>query len=157
MSLWLLPRELAIEELTGVILIWVPSILASFVFAARPSDSKILLPLSILVYATGSFLNTYSEYERKIWKQKPSSKGRCYMNGLFSLSRNINYFGDTFLFAGWALATASWVNIWVPLVMGSSFYFYHIPDKETYLAKRYAAEWPTYVEKTPCTFIPWVC
>lgn len=157
MSCWLLQRELAIEEMTFVILVWVPAILASFVFAARPTDSKIILILSLILYLTGSYLNSYSEYERKIWKQRPSSKGRAYMDGLFSLSRNINYFGDTMLFGGWALATASWINVWVPLLMGSTFWFYHIPDKEKYLAEKYARDWPTYVEKTPYAFIPWVC
>mmetsp|Transcript_22235 Transcript_22235/g.35828 ORF Transcript_22235/g.35828 Transcript_22235/m.35828 type:complete len:243 (+) Transcript_22235:149-877(+) len=156
MSLWLLKRELAVEELTLVILIWIPAILSSFVFSLNETNSKLVLVLSLAIYLFGSFLNTYSELERKWWKSKPENQGRCYMDGLFSWSRNINYFGDTLLFAGWALATASWINAWVPVVMGSSFIWFHIPDKETYLAKRYRADWTTYTQNTPYAFAPYI-
>jgi protein-S-isoprenylcysteine O-methyltransferase Ste14 len=55
---------------------------------------------------------------------------------MFSLSRNINYFGDTVLYTGWAAATGWWPNVWVPVLMTMSFYLFHIRDKEAYLAKR---------------------
>merc|ERR1712183_1261588 len=110
-----------------------------------------------IMYVLGSYLNTYSEFQRKIWKQDPIHKGRCYMLGLFSLSRNINYFGDSLLFAGWAVATGNWINSWAPILMSLSFYFYHIPDKEKYLQTRYAQDWPTYLSQTPYSFIPYIC
>ena len=172
MTRWLLNRELSIEELTIVILVWIPGILASFSLLAQQSkeDSAGVVSSSysmmmqqhivaIILYSTGSFVNTYSELQRKKWKERhpENKKGRCYMEGLFSLSRNINYFGDTVLFAGWAVATGSLWNIWVPIMMGLSFYFYHIPDKEKYLEKRYAKEWPIYKAKTPWSFVPFVC
>mmetsp|Transcript_7543 Transcript_7543/g.11510 ORF Transcript_7543/g.11510 Transcript_7543/m.11510 type:complete len:235 (-) Transcript_7543:202-906(-) len=160
MSRWLLlPRELAMEELTVVMLLWLPAIMGSFVALAQQDSSNSLMVLisAVILYSLGSYWNTYSEWRRKIWKQDPANQGRCYTLGLFSWSRNINYFGDTVLFAGWAVATANIKNAWVPLVMGLSFYFVHIPDKEKYLAKRYAQDWTAYQTQTPYAFIPFVC
>ena len=157
MARWLLPRELATEELTVVIL-WISSILASVALGAASKGviSKVEIILSVLLYSIGSWLNTWSELQRKWWKARPENKGKCYTFGLFSLSRNINYFGDVVLFGGWAIASGCWWNVWVPVAMAAMFYFYHIPDKETYLRERYKSEWPNYVVATK-SFIPFVC
>lgn len=157
MSRWLLHRELGIEELTFVILVWIPSIMGSYVILAKDGVSNEVLVVASTLYVLGSYLNTYSELQRKIWKEDRNNKGKCYMLGLFSLSRNINYFGDSMLFAGWAIATGNWTNLWAPIVMSLTFYFYHIPDKEAYLATRYAKGWPTYTTQTPYAFIPFIC
>eukprot|EP00967_Tisochrysis_lutea_P132929 scaffold232595_cov33-Tisochrysis_lutea.AAC.1 len=157
MARWILARELAIEEITLVTLVWIPAMLASFTAGAALCGSDLSLIeifLAVAAYSLGSYLNTYSELQRKRWKQRPENSGRCYTLGLFSLSRNINYLGDVILFAGWALLSSAWWNAWVPLTMASIFYFHHIPDKEAYLAKRYARDWPSYSAKTP-SFIPW--
>ncbi len=151
MARWLLPREIGMEELTFVILVWIPAILASFAIPAVASPTDIGLGsfvLSLVLYVAGSFLNTWSELERKLWKEKPGNRGRLYTAGLFRFSRNINYFGDVLLFAGWAVATGAWWNAWVPLSMGLSFYFHHIPDKEVYLAQKYSQDWPGYAGGT---------
>ena len=151
MARWLLPRELAMEELTFVMLVWIPGILASFALpaVAAPTDIGLIsVVLSLVLYVAGSFLNTYSEWERKVWKQLPENRGRLFTEGLFRFSRNINYFGDTLLFAGWAVATGAWWNAWVPILMGSSFYYHHIPDKEGYLAKKYTQDWTKYARGT---------
>ena len=159
MTRYLLQRELALEELTLVMLLWLPSILGSFVWLSRidddlPAHQCIVL---VAVYLLGSFLNTYSEYQRKIWKRDPQNKGRCYTRGLFAWSRNINYFGDVVLFASWAGATGCWISFWAPTLMALSFWYHHIPDKERYLAKRYGRDWSSYVEQTPHALVPCVC
>jgi len=158
MARWLLPRELAMEELT-VVIAWILCILLSYTAGALSKEGSIssgVVALSILLYCFGSWLNTWSELQRKWWKLKPENKGHCYTLGLFALSRNINYFGDVLLFLGWAVATGCWWNLWAPLVMAASFYFYHIPDKEAYLSQRYKAEWPEYSASTKA-FVPYVC
>lgn len=157
MARWLLPRELSNEELT-VVPLWILSIMASYALGALPIQDALDWPLLIassLLYITGSWFNTWSELQRKIWKAKPENKGRCYTQGLFAFSRNINYFGDVVLFAGWALATGRWWNQWVTIVMAAMFYFFHIPDKEQYLKERYAEDWLAYEQRTP-SFIPFV-
>eukprot|EP00538_Stauroneis_constricta_P007100 CAMPEP_0119564384 /NCGR_PEP_ID=MMETSP1352-20130426/26808_1 /TAXON_ID=265584 /ORGANISM="Stauroneis constricta, Strain CCMP1120" /LENGTH=208 /DNA_ID=CAMNT_0007613139 /DNA_START=36 /DNA_END=658 /DNA_ORIENTATION=- len=127
MSRWLLPRELSVEEITFVILVWLPSIMGSYAMLRADDVSAFTLLVATALYAVGSYLNSYSELQRMWWKANPANKGRCYTLGLFSASRNVNYFGDTVLFAGWAIATGSVWNVWVPLVMGSMFWFHHIP------------------------------
>ena len=54
--------------------------------------------IGILLYLTGSYINTHSEYSRHVWKSKKENGGRLYTEGLFSLSMHINYFGDIVLF-----------------------------------------------------------
>ena len=158
MARWMLPRELAQEELT-VVPLWVLSILASYSLGAVRLTEEIATPaigVSTLLYILGSWLNSWSELQRKWWKALPENKGRCYTWGLFSLSRNINYFGDVVLFAGWAGATGCWWNAWAPMVMAASFHFLHIPEKEKYLSKRYEADWPTYQRRVKA-FVPFIC
>ena len=158
MAGYVLQRELAMEELTFVSLIWIPTILVSFTYGAASSAGSPVtsrLVLATFAYFAGSFLNTFSELQRKWWKSQPQNKGRCYTRGLFSLSRNVNYLGDIVLFAAWADATDVWWNLWVPLVMTNTFVFHHIPDKEKYLAKRYEQDWPIYQASTKA-LIPWI-
>jgi len=40
----------------------------------------------------GSYLNSFSEIQRKWWKQNPDNKGHCYTQGLFGYSMHINFF-----------------------------------------------------------------
>jgi steroid 5-alpha reductase family enzyme len=109
----------------------------------------------IALLIAGSFLNTGSELQRRAWKKKPASKGRCYTGGLFAYSMHINYFGDTVLFTGWALLTASVFAAIVPVFMTLSFVFYHIPALDSYLAERYGAEFKAYAERT-AKFVPFL-
>ena len=105
--------------------------------------------------ALGSYLNTGSELQRKVWKKRPEAKGRCYTGGLFKHAMHINYFGDMVLFTGWALLTTSWVDFAVPLFMTAGFIFFHIPGLDAYLSKRYGAEFDAYAAKT-AKLIPFV-
>merc|ERR1712232_829869 len=109
------------EELTIVIL-WLSTIMASYALGALPCGciGWVAGFTSIAFYSLGSWLNTWSELQRKWWKARPENKGRCYTLGLFALSRNINYLGDVVLFAGWAVATGRWWNAWAPLLMALS-------------------------------------
>jgi steroid 5-alpha reductase family enzyme len=50
--------------------------------------------IGILLYLSGSFINTHSEYYRHAWKLKEENKGRLYAQGLFSLAMHINYSDD---------------------------------------------------------------
>ena len=155
---WLLPRELAREEL-AVVPLWIASILASYSLGAVRVAEGMGAPATVAwtsLYVLGSWLNSWSELQRKRWKDLPENRGRCYTRGLFSLSRNINYFGDCVLFAGWAGASGCWWNAWVPTAMAAIFYFHHIPEKEAYLSKRYEADWPAYQRRVKA-FVPFIC
>lgn len=111
--------------------------------------------LLIIVYLFGSWLNTYSEYTRYIWKKDEANKGRLYTEGLFKYSMHINYFGDIILFTGFALITMRFSLLVIPLIMALNFVFFIIPRLDNYLEKKYGKEFINYAGKTK-KFIPWV-
>ncbi len=120
---------------------------------AVPFGGMDMLALGLI--ALGSYLNTGSELQRRIWKKRPEAKGRCYTGGLFKYSMHINYFGDMVLFTGWALLTTSWLAFAIPLFMTVGFIFVHIPGLDAYLFQRYGAEFDAYAAKT-AKLIPFV-
>ena len=55
----------------------------------------------LALYVLGSYLNTWSEVDRCLWKKDKRNKGKLYTKGLWRYSMHINYFGDVVLFTGW--------------------------------------------------------
>ena len=104
--------------------------------------------IGILLYLSGSYLNTHSEYYRHVWKLKAENKGRLYTRGLFSLTMHINYFGDIVLFTGLAMATHRLSMLIIPLIMTVNFVFFIIPELDKYLEKKYKDEFREYARKT---------
>ena len=104
--------------------------------------------IGILLYLSGSYINTHSEYYRHAWKLKEENKGRLYTEGLFSLAMHINYFGDIVLFTGFAMITHRLSMFVIPLVMALNFVFFIIPSLDRYLEKKYTDEFKDYVKKT---------
>jgi steroid 5-alpha reductase family enzyme len=109
--------------------------------------------IGILLYLSGSYINTHSEYYRHVWKLKEANRGRLYTEGLFSLSMHINYFGDIVLFTGLALVTHSLSMLVIPSIMAVNFVFNIIPSLDRYLEKKYKDEFRDYAKKTK-KFIP---
>ncbi|KIC41944.1 membrane protein [Ruegeria sp. ANG-R] len=103
----------------------------------------------------GSCMNTGSELQRRAWKKLPGSKGRCYTGGLFGYSMHVNYLGDSILFTGWAILTASLWAFAIPALMTYLFITYHIPPLDEYLADRYGDEFKAYAAKT-AKFLPFI-
>ncbi len=110
---------------------------------------------AIFLYLFGSWLNTWSEYTRYIWKKNERNKGRLYTVGLFKYSMHINYFGDVVLFTGFALMTWKFSLLIVPLAMTMIFIFFIIPRLDKYLADKYGDEFKEYAVKTK-KLIPWI-
>lgn len=109
--------------------------------------------LSLLL--SGSYLNSYSEIQRKWWKKNSQNKGKCYTEGLFQYSMHINYFGDFVLFTGWCLFTYNYWTLLLPLSMAYSFIAFHIPALDYHLAERYGEKFKDYAIITK-RFIPFV-
>lgn len=120
---------------------------------SKPLGSWDWVGIALLLY--GSYLNTASELQRRAWKALPSSKGRCFTGGLFAYSMHINYFGDSILFTGWAMLTASVWAFSIPLLMTVLFIYYHIPPLDAYLSDRYGEEFRAYARKT-AKFVPFL-
>jgi protein-S-isoprenylcysteine O-methyltransferase Ste14 len=136
------------------------TVLMSFVlyaFASVGGNNKQVVgaveAIGILLYLSGSYINTHSEYYRHVWKLKEENRGRLYTEGLFSLSMHINYFGDIVLFTGLALVTHSLSMLVIPLIMAVNFVFNIIPSLDRYLEKKYKDEFRDYSKKTK-KFIP---
>jgi steroid 5-alpha reductase family enzyme len=104
--------------------------------------------IGILLYLSGSYINTHSEYYRHVWKLKEQNKGRLYTKGLFSLAMHINYFGDIILFTGLAMTTHSLSMFVIPMIMALNFVFYIIPSLDRYLENKYKSEFKDYANKT---------
>lgn len=104
--------------------------------------------IGMLLYMTGSYINTQAEYERYVWKLKAENKGRLYTKGLFRLSMHINYFGDIVLFTGFAMITHRLGVFIIPLVMTTNFIFNIIPSLDRYLENKYGDEFRVYAGKT---------
>ncbi|MHC4792311.1 MAG: DUF1295 domain-containing protein, partial [Planctomycetota bacterium] len=96
--------------------------------------------IGVLLYLSGSYINTHSEYSRHVWKLKEENRGRLYTEGLFNLSMHINYFGDVILFTGLAMVTHSLSMLVIPLIMALNFIFNIIPSLDRYLEKKYKDE-----------------
>ena len=136
------------------------TVLMSFVlyaFAKAGGNNKQLVDsvevIGILLFLSGSYINTQSEYSRYVWKLKTENKGRLYTKGLFSLSMHMNYFGDIVLFTGIAMVTHSLGMLIIPLIMALNFVFIIIPALDRYLANKYKEEFTDYSKRTK-KFIP---
>jgi protein-S-isoprenylcysteine O-methyltransferase Ste14 len=104
--------------------------------------------IGILLYLSGSYINTRSEYSRHVWKLKEENRGQLYTKGLFSLSMHVNYFGDMVLFTGLAMVTHSLSMLVIPLIMTLNFIFIIIPSLDRYLEKKYKDKFRDYARKT---------
>ena len=157
---YLLVRKVEWGEVVGLSLFMVIfevslCVLAAGEFQAQAVPFGLVDVLAIALILFGSFLNTGSEVQRKWWKGNPDNKGRCYTEGLFRWSMHINYFGDTVLFFGWCLLTATWWTLVMPVLMAASFIFFHIPGLDAYLEDRYGVEFVEYAGK-PKKFMPFI-
>ena len=125
---------------------------ALFSFAKVAGNSSqpigILDYLAIFLYTIGSWLNTYSEYTRYVWKKLEANKRKLYIGGLFRYSMHINYFGDVVLFTGFALLSTHLSLLIIPLVMALNFIFFIIPRLDKYLEHKYGQEFKEYASRT---------
>lgn len=150
---WLLQRRVRRAEALGLGLPLMIFQMGTFLLAAGLTRRN-AVPLgwldgaAIALVLAGSYLNSYSEMQRKWWKDRPGNRGKCYTGGLFALARHINYFGDCLLFTGWCLLTAEPWTLAVPASMTLAFVLYHIPGLEAYLEQRYGEEFTAYKRRT---------
>lgn len=127
-----------------------PWILPYIVYASGRSSKPIgaIEVFGILLFFTGSYLNSVSEFLRYSWKQKDENIGHIYTGGLFKYARNINYFGDIVLFTGLAAIAHQVELLIIPASMGLIFLLILIPLKENYLKQKYGEEFDEYAANT---------
>lgn len=102
----------------------------------------------IALFLLGSWMNSYAEYQRHVWKQCPDHRDRLFTRGLFRLVRHPNYLGDLISFSGLCLIAGRWYTAFIPVVMLCGFVFVNVPVLDAHLREHYGAEFDEYARRT---------
>ncbi len=148
-SLVLIKRQMDWAEV-GMVLpwLWIIHLSMAFLGGTNPEPVGIVSMVGVVLYVVGSCLNSASELQRFVWKQRPENKGKLYTQGLFRYSMHVNYLGDALLFTGFALVTGSAWALIIPLITTAGFLGVHIPTLDKYLRQRYGTQFDDYAAKT---------
>jgi protein-S-isoprenylcysteine O-methyltransferase Ste14 len=122
-------------------------------FQHVPLDWIDLIPIGIFIL--GSYLNTYSEYQRMQFKKKPENQGKLYTQGLFKYAQHINYFGEFVWILGFAFLTRNPWALIMPLFCVINFVFFNIPTLDKYLQEKYGEQYQRWNKNTK-KFIPFI-
>lgn len=147
-------------------LVWVETLTICFfmsiiiyviVYSGKVSQKSFILNdlFGIILYVIGSFINTYSEYRRFIWKKNTNNTGHIYKYGLFKYSMHINYFGDVLLFTGLSILTRRYWTLIIPGGMLLNFIIFIIPSLDDHLSRKYGDEFAEY-SKDRKKLIPYI-
>lgn len=104
--------------------------------------------VGLTLFAAGSWMNSYSEYARRRWKQRPENQGRLYTQGLFTFTRHPNYLGDLLSFSGICFISGAWITALIPVMMLGGFVFVNIPVLDSHLHGKYGASFDEYAKRT---------
>lgn len=131
--------------------------LLGFPLLAQPAsvDFGAIEVLGMGLFVVGSFINTFSEHQRRRFKRRPENEGKLFTGGLFAVSMHPNYFGDLLWVSGYACVTRN-VFAWIiPAFLFCFFYFFNVPKLDRYLRQRYAEAFADYERRTK-RLIPFV-
>ncbi len=102
----------------------------------------------VILFLAGSWMNSWAEHARNVWKQRPENRGKLYTQGLFRYSRHPNYLGDLISFSGLCLISGKWMTAVIPLLMLAGFVFVNIPILDSHLHDHYGAAFDEYAART---------
>jgi protein-S-isoprenylcysteine O-methyltransferase Ste14 len=142
------------------VLMIVPWVLCIYLLLAleggtNPAPFGVVAGVGAVLFVLGSWMNSYAEYARNIWKRRPENRGRLYTLGLFRYSRHPNYLGDLISFSGLCLVSGRWITMIIPAIMLAGFVFANIPMLDSHLHDHYGATFDEYAERTS-KLIPFV-
>ncbi|MEJ2649892.1 MAG: DUF1295 domain-containing protein, partial [Sedimentisphaerales bacterium] len=121
----------------------------------RPGQIGLFDIAGIILFLTGSSINTLADYQRFAWKRKSENKGRLYTKGLFKYSMHMNYFGDGICYVGLALIALKLVGILISVGIILNFIVLQIPLLDKHLSRKYGNDFKEYSEQTK-RFIPFI-
>ncbi len=133
-------------------------ILYLFLCGLAFSGAKALAPfglwdsIAICLYIFGSYLNTVSEVQCILWRNKPGNSEKLYTDGLYKHVRHINYTGNILLFTGFAIVTHDVFALLVPVFWTGGYITFQIPMIGGYLEQRYGQEFLRYQQRTKKLF-----
>lgn len=102
----------------------------------------------VALFLFGSWISTFSEWQRNHWKRPPQNAGKLYTKGLFQFSMHINYFGEELWVTALALLTNNPWALLIPAFLLCMFVFYNIPMLDRHLEDHYREDFPMYKQKT---------
>ncbi len=102
----------------------------------------------LVLFAIGSWMNSYAEYARYVWKKQLENHGRIYTLGLFQYTRHPNYFGDLISFSGLCMMAGAWITAIIPALMLAGFVFVNVPALDAHLHDRYGESFDEYAKHT---------
>jgi protein-S-isoprenylcysteine O-methyltransferase Ste14 len=135
------------------VLMIVPWVLCIYLLLAvaggtNPAPFGVVAGVGAVLFVLGSWINSYAEYARNVWKRQSENHGRLYTLGLFRYSRHPNYLGDMISFSGLCLVTGRWITIVIPSIMLAGFVFANIPMLDSHLHDHYGAAFDEYAART---------
>lgn len=149
-------RSIPFEELISVPFAFGLYYVGSAVLALpNHTPMGVLDYIGIGLFVTGSWLNSFSEYQRYRFKLASANKGKLFTGGLFGLSIHINFFGDFLWVAGFACVAGHVLGIFIPLMLLLMFMFLIIPPLDTHLRSRYGADFEVW-ERTNKRLVPYI-
>lgn len=155
-SFWLLKRRFDWSELVGVIFAClIYQIGFALLGATEAAPLGAVGAVGIVLFLLGSYLNTWSEIQRKRFKDDPANKGKLFTGGLFRYARHINYFGDTLWAAGWAMVTRNLWSAIIPVALAAGFILFFIPSLSGHLKEKYGDQYDEWARTTK-KFVPFV-
>ena len=143
------------EVFTIALWVWVISMLIAILGGTNPTRPGVAEGAGVILFAAGSWMNSYAEYARNEWKKLPENHGRLYTLGLFRYSRHPNYLGDLISFSGLCIISGAWVTAVIPALMLAGFVFGSVPMLDAHLLKKYGAAFDDYAKQT-AKLIPFV-
>ncbi len=130
--------------------LWVLCIylLLSIECGTNPAPFSLAGATGVFLFAIGSWVNSYAEYARHVWKRRAENRGRLYTLGLFRYARHPNYLGDLISFSGLCLVSGRWMTVIIPSIMLCGFVFVNIPMLDSHLHDHYGAQFDEYAVRT---------
>jgi protein-S-isoprenylcysteine O-methyltransferase Ste14 len=156
MMTYLLKRKIPWKESFGIAFAFALYYVGfAFFVLTTPQSLDFIDFTGILIFIAGSFINTYSEVQRHLWKIKDENRRKIYTDGLFRYSMHINYFGDLLWVLGYTIVTRNVYALAIPIFLFLFFNNYNIPKLEIHLSRRYGKQFYDY-EKDTKRLIPFI-
>ena len=111
----------------------------------------------VLLWGIGFFFESFGDYQLKQFKRNPANKGKLMDQGLWSLTRHPNYFGDSAMWFGiFLIAITNIGGIWIIVGPALMTFFLVFVSGVRLLEKKYEGrkDFEAYKQKTSA-FIPW--
>lgn len=150
LAMVLLKRRFGWEEAAGVTLA-VAIYQVGFALLGAGEQAPLAWPdlIGIGLFMVGSWMNTWSEMQRRRFKQDPAHAGRLFTGGLFSIVRHPNYCGDLLWVTAWAVVTRNPLSLVVPAILAIAFATYFVPALSRHLEARYGEAYLAWAAQTP--------